>query len=81
MKASAFKESEYSAQQLKDALATLASSSGNNPSERDDSCRHIFGYRQSTSEALSFFDETHVLSMLQTITARRILDYEALLVG
>jgi hypothetical protein len=60
-------ESLYSPSQLKDALASL----NNGSSNPDYDSRHIYGYK----------DPNHKLSMLQTITANTILDYEEIMVG
>lgn len=57
---------EYSDQELKDALESILKDS-NNP---DYDGRHIFGYG----------NENHKLSMLQIITATRMLDYREMMV-
>eukprot|EP00957_Ditylum_brightwellii_P206625 15349268-Ditylum_brightwellii.AAC.1 len=54
----------YTDDQLKDALSSLY---GPNP---DETCSHLHGYG----------DPEHKLSMLQRITATRVLDYEKLVV-
>jgi hypothetical protein len=56
----------YSERQLKDALESLLEGSSNTAHDGT----HIYGYG----------DESHTLSMLQTITATRILDYTAYMV-
>ena len=56
----------YSTQELKDALASMLEDSKG----PDFDARHIFGYGQAD----------HELSMLQIITATRILDYRDLMV-
>ena len=60
-------ESEYSPQELKDALQSMLQDSKN----PDYDARHIFGHGKAD----------HELSMLQIITATRILDYEGIMVG
>lgn len=57
----------YSPQQLKDALNSLLDDS-EDPSFDG---RHIYGYG----------DDTHELSMLQTITATVLLDYQTYMVS
>jgi hypothetical protein len=66
-------------QELKDALASLATII---PEDINDDCQHIHGFEHTASAASTTFSfkEDHELSMLQTITARRVLDYNALLV-
>jgi hypothetical protein len=55
----------YTAEQLKDALASLSVTGGASASQ------HIYGYG----------DPNHELSMLQKVTATRILDYQKLMVS
>lgn len=59
-------ESEYAPEELKEALQSLLKDSH----DPDYDARHIFGYG----------DADHELSMLQIITATRILDYRAIMV-
>ncbi len=78
----------YTTSQLKDALASLATKE---VSKRIDDCSHIHGFfidsssgsadGDCSSSSLPFFKDDHELSMLQTITARRVLDYSNLLVS
>ena len=65
----------YTTSDLKDALASMATK---NVSDLNEDCKHIHGFCNDSDA--SFFKNDHELSMLQTITARRILDYKALLV-
>jgi hypothetical protein len=58
---------EYTEAQLKDALKSLMKGSSNPAFDG----RHLFGYK----------DDAHKLSKLQSITATRILDYEAYMVS
>ena len=57
----------YTDSQLKDALDSLLQGS----SDPTDDGRHIYGYG----------NQSHTLSMLQTITATRILDYATYMVS
>ena len=59
-------ESEYAPQELKEALQSMLKDS----QDPDYDARHIFGYG----------DADHELSMLQIITATRILDYQTIMV-
>jgi len=59
-------ESSYTPAQLKDALNSLNDGSSN----PDYDSRHIYGYG----------NPDHKLSMLQTITANTILDYQKIMV-
>lgn len=59
-------ESAYPTDQLTDALNSLNDGSSN----PDYDSRHIYGYK----------DPDHKLSMLQTITATTILDYQKIMV-
>ncbi len=88
----------YSASELKDALASLSTTTAANDStSRADlihDCNHIHGFDGRSDAAAatdaanathddddcSYFVDGHELSMLQTITARRVLDYDNLLV-
>lgn len=56
----------YTSRQLQEALDSLWQKDSDNP---DLDARHIYGYG----------DPSHKLSMLQTITATRLLDYQSLL--
>jgi len=60
-------DSEYSAEELKEALQSMLEDSEN----PDYDARHIFGYNQP---------DCHELSMLQIIAATRILDYRQIMV-
>jgi hypothetical protein len=66
----------YSDYQLKEALASLTLCEGTGIRE---DCKHIHGF--DTNGATRFFKSDHKLSMLQTITARRVLDYMELRVS
>ena len=73
----------YTVPELKDALASLAI----NTTSNEDS-NHIHGYHNGDNGKGDtvdgdgdYFTDGHELSMLQTITARRVLDYRALLVS
>ena len=74
----------YTVTQLQDALASLSTVDHKNRTELIHDCNHIHGFQSSGNEdsngATSYFVEGHELSMLQTITARRVLDYNKLLV-
>jgi hypothetical protein len=72
---SALENNPYSEFQLKEALASLTVCEGTGIKE---DCSHIHGF---DSGARSFFKSDHKLSMLQTITARRVLDYMELRVS
>jgi len=66
---------EYTSSQLKEALASLASTDESTSVKEE--CGHFHGYDDSSDD--NVFTSDHELSMLQTITARRVLDYEKLL--
>ena len=79
----------YTTTELKNALASLSTFVTREDLVHD--CNHIHGFQtdgmnndnnddDDVGTSSSFFKEGHELSMLQTITARRILDYENLLV-
>ena len=80
----------YTTQQLKDALASLAIvpttttiiTNDNNKNNLVEDCKHIYGlnHNQNNNDDSLFFKSDFKLSMLQTITARRILDYNHLMV-
>ena len=79
----------YTTQQLKDALASLAivptttiTTNDNNNNNLVEDCKHIYGFNhnQNNNDDSLFFKSDFELSMLQTITARRILDYNHLMV-
>lgn len=61
----------YSEYQLKEALASLTLCEGSGMKE---DCHHIHGFDDGAGRG-SFFKSDHKLSALQTITARRVLDY------
>lgn len=61
----------YNESQLMEALASLSSCEGMDINE---DCGHIHGFNEGSRPG-SFFKPEHELSMLQKITARRILDY------
>lgn len=75
----------YTTTQLQDALASLSTVDHNNRIELIHDCNHIHGFQsnsgsEDSNSTTSYFVEGHELSMLQTITARRVLDYNDLLV-
>jgi len=62
---------EYNESQLMEALASLSCEG----SSINEDCAHIDGFNSVTRPGSSFFKADYKLSMLQTITARRVLDY------
>jgi hypothetical protein len=64
----------YNESQLMEALASLTPFEGTGINQ---DCHHIHGFNSGTSPG-SFFKHDHKLSMLQQITARRVLDYMTL---
>mmetsp|Transcript_9404 Transcript_9404/g.13347 ORF Transcript_9404/g.13347 Transcript_9404/m.13347 type:complete len:690 (-) Transcript_9404:65-2134(-) len=78
-------EKEYSEEEQKDALISLAPT---DPREWNDSCDYLHGYDRQVVACdgddvgegkRNFFENGHKLSMLQKITATRILDYRSFL--
>lgn len=67
---------EYSETDLKAALASMAQ---NDCSSWKEECSHLYGFNNQSKNTDDLFLPSHKLSMLQTITARRILDYNRLL--
>jgi anthranilate synthase/indole-3-glycerol phosphate synthase/phosphoribosylanthranilate isomerase len=67
---------EYSETELKAALASMAQ---NDSSSWKEECSHLYGFNNESKNTDDLFLPNHKLSMLQTITARRILDYNRLL--
>jgi len=68
---------EYTSSQLKEALASLASTDESTSVKEE--CGHFHGFDDSNDSEKNVFKPDHELSMLQTITARRVLDYQKLL--
>lgn len=66
---------EYSDIELKAALASMAQNDSSNWVEE---CSHLYGFNHHSTNTDDLFLPDHKLSMLQTITARRILDYNKL---
>ena len=60
---------KYTETELKKALESL--------SEGSESCHHIYGFNEDGDDD-DYFVQDHELSKLQTITATRVLDYNAL---
>lgn len=67
---------EYSETDLKAALASMAQ---NDCSSWKEECSHLYGFNNQSKNTDDLFLPSHKLSMLQTITAHRILDYNRLL--
>lgn len=67
----------YNDSQLMEALASLSPFEGTGINS---DCAHIHGFNSGTTPG-SFFKAGHELSMLQKITARRVLDYMELRVS
>jgi len=68
----------YTGTELKNALISLAV---DDSTQWTNDCQHIHGFNSSSTFTNStdyFFVDNHELSMLQTITARRVLDYQKL---
>jgi len=66
--------SSYNESQLMEALASLAITNDHDPHSINDDCHHIYGFNKSSKPG-PFFKSNHELSMLQKITAHRVLDY------
>jgi hypothetical protein len=65
----------YNEPQLMEALASLALTNEHESTHTiNDDCSHIYGFNKSSKPG-PFFKSKHELSMLQKITARRVLDY------
>ncbi len=67
---------EYTESQMIEAFASLVS--GDEGLKKE--CGHFHGFNDVAHDG-SLFQPDHKLSMLQTITARRVLDYKNLLVS
>ncbi len=64
---------EYTSSQLKEALASLASTDESTSVKEE--CDHFHGFDDSDDSSEDVFKTDHELRMLQTVTARRVLDY------
>lgn len=76
---------KYTDSQLQKALATLASSAKEGSTWREE-CGHFYGFDKENDGSVhgaksSPFEANHRLSMLQKITACRVLDYDASIVS